>query len=318
MDRPVTLALSLLTLLSTSSALAKGPKDAPKNEPAFNTTKAGELLDQPAGKNTVGQAKANKSYKFLKQGGPGGNWCKVEVDGTEGWLPCSTGNIGSAGASEPAPKTEPKADPKPEPKGDPKPNAATPGGDADQKAPFVYYVLSLSWSPSFCADNAAKAPEQCGPQRHYAFVVHGLWPQNDKGFPADCPGDSKPDNKLVQSMLDIMPSSKLIGHEWSKHGTCSGLAPADYFAKARAAFESIKIPAALQKPSAAVKSDLLGIQKMFKDANPGLTNDQFSVQCKNGEVDEIRFCVDKQLHLRDCGNDVRDYCKGQVEFPPVR
>src|SRR5689334_9915548 len=56
---------------------------------------------------------------------------------------------------------------------------------------FDFYVLSLSWSPSFCdavtersAESAARQPE-CG-DKPYAFVVRGLWPQYEKGFPEYC------------------------------------------------------------------------------------------------------------------------------------
>ena len=55
----------------------------------------------------------------------------------------------------------------------------------------TFYVLSLSWSPSFVRPRppsgaAGAAPTmQCG-ARPYSFVVHGLWPQYDKGFPEYC------------------------------------------------------------------------------------------------------------------------------------
>src|SRR3981189_510772 len=54
---------------------------------------------------------------------------------------------------------------------------------------FDFYVLSLSWSPSFCAaaeerGNSGRSQAQCG-ERPFSFVVHGLWPQNDRGFPDD-------------------------------------------------------------------------------------------------------------------------------------
>ena len=54
---------------------------------------------------------------------------------------------------------------------------------------FDFYVFSLSWSPSFCASagergGVSKSQQiQCGGERPYAFVVHGLWPQYEKGFP---------------------------------------------------------------------------------------------------------------------------------------
>src|SRR5208337_2815550 len=66
---------------------------------------------------------------------------------------------------------------------------------------FDFYVLALSWSPSFCeasaergsnqatsnqtASNQTTQDQQCG-ERRYSFVVHGLWPQYEKGFPEFC------------------------------------------------------------------------------------------------------------------------------------
>ena len=62
--------------------------------------------------------------------------------------------------------------------------------DRRQNAPgeFDFYVLALSWSPSFCEaaqerGGLGKSQQmQCG-GRPYSFVVHGLWPQNERGFP---------------------------------------------------------------------------------------------------------------------------------------
>ena len=83
---------------------------------------------------------------------------------------------------------------------------------------FDFYVLSLSWSPSFCAAAAergsARGPTpQCGP-RPYSFVVHGLWPQYDKGFPEYCEIPAPRLNRaIVSSMLDLMPAPRLIYNE---------------------------------------------------------------------------------------------------------
>ena len=55
-----------------------------------------------------------------------------------------------------------------------------------QPGQFDFYVLALSWSPSFCQDSEERgreAREQCGLGRPYSFVVHGLWPQYERGFP---------------------------------------------------------------------------------------------------------------------------------------
>ena len=70
---------------------------------------------------------------------------------------------------------------------------------------------------------AARSQIQCG-GRPYAFVVHGLWPQYENGFPEYCQRPSPRLNRnIVSSMLDLMPAPGLIFNEWDKHGTCSGL-----------------------------------------------------------------------------------------------
>lgn len=118
--------------------------------------------------------------------------------------------------------------------------------DRRQNAPgeFDFYVLSLSWSPSFCeaaserGNTGRNQQIQCG-GRPYSFVVHGLWPQYDRGFPNYCERPApRLDRNIVSSMLDLMPAPGLIFNEWDKHGTCSGLGARAYFEmvrKARAA-----------------------------------------------------------------------------------
>ena len=114
---------------------------------------------------------------------------------------------------------------------------------------FDFYVMSLSWSPGFCATAAGRNdPLQCGPGSRFAFVLHGLWPQYERGgWPQNCSTEAA-DESLVNSMLTIMPSPRLVAHEWQKHGTCSGLSPKDYFEEATEAFNSVKIPARYQAP----------------------------------------------------------------------
>src|SRR5215217_6852613 len=119
--------------------------------------------------------------------------------------------------------------------------------DARQNQPgqFDFYVLSLSWSPSFCeatAERGRESKEQCGP-RPFSFVVHGLWPQYEKGFPEYCQVPAPRLNRnIVSSMLDLMPAPRLIFNEWDKHGTCSGLQARAYFEAIRKARAVVKIP----------------------------------------------------------------------------
>src|ERR1044072_2158162 len=71
--------------------------------------------------------------------------------------------------------------------------SSAPAQDRRQNAPgeFDFYVLSLSWSPSFCEAASERGNKgrsqvaQCG-GRPFSFVVHGLWPQYERGFPEFC------------------------------------------------------------------------------------------------------------------------------------
>src|SRR5205823_211721 len=50
---------------------------------------------------------------------------------------------------------------------------------------FDYYVLSLSWAPTYCQTHADDRAECSG--KGFGFVLHGLWPQYDNGgYPENC------------------------------------------------------------------------------------------------------------------------------------
>ena len=188
---------------------------------------------------------------------------------------------------------------------------------------FDFYVLSLSWSPGFCATPAGRNDDtQCGQQRHFAFVLHGLWPQYEqKGWPEDCTTE-RIDNATIDSMLDIMPSPKLALHEWEKHGTCSGLPPKDYFAEAREAFDSVKIPGRYQHPAQQISVNPEDLRREFADANPMFGLDGFAVLCSNNGryLQEVRACLNSDLDGRACNREVlRDECRSDaVILRPVR
>src|SRR5215213_10086123 len=141
---------------------------------------------------------------------------------------------------------------------------------------FDYYVLALSWSPSFCegaAERGREQKEQCG-ARPYSFVVHGLWPQYERGFPEFCQQPAPRLNRnIVSSMLDLMPAPRLIFHEWDRHGTCSGLSPNAYFETVRKARAVVKIPEAYIALNAPLTVTPDEVEEAFVKANPGLPRD---------------------------------------------
>ncbi|MBZ5640948.1 MAG: ribonuclease T2 [Acidobacteriia bacterium] len=184
---------------------------------------------------------------------------------------------------------------------------------------FDYYVLSLSWSPEHCVSARADADgEQCSPGRKFGFVVHGLWPQYETGWPESC-GAEPLDRAVGDRMLDIMPSPKLIRHEWEKHGTCSGLPASSYFGKIREAFGKVRIPAAFQGPTASVRTTPAGFKRALLDANPGIPQDGVAISCSGRYLQEVHICLAKDLSPCRCGRDVRDHCTApDIVVRPVR
>lgn len=129
---------------------------------------------------------------------------------------------------------------------------------------FDYYVLALSWSPEFCHSHPSNA--QCS--GHFGFVVHGLWPQFVDGYPEHC--STQPGLTDPSSMTDIMPGPSLVEHEWTTHGTCSGLDPEAYFKLVRQAFAAVKVPSRLAAPHQMSAMTPQELKEEFIAANPRL------------------------------------------------
>ena len=177
---------------------------------------------------------------------------------------------------------------------------------------FDFYVLSLSWSPSYCEAEGERANrQQCAEERDLGFVTHGLWPQHERGWPEYCASrepDRVPD-ALVARYLDLIPSAGLIGHQWRKHGTCTGLAQTDYLATVRAARNAVSLPAALADTKARQRVDPDEVERDFLAANPGLAADGIAVTCESGLLREVRICLTKALAFRACPEVDRRACR---------
>src|SRR5437660_9635546 len=192
----------------------------------------------------------------------------------------------------------------------------------NQPGQFDFYVLSLSWSPSFCeaaGERGTPPQQQCG-ARPYSFVVHGLWPQYEKGFPEFCQQPApRLDRNIVSSMLDLMPAPGLIFNEWSKHGTCAGPNPRAYFETMRKARAGVKIPEPYIEPTRVLTVTPDEVEEAFVTANPGLTRTGIAVICDNRRLREVRVCLGKDLRFRDCAEVDRRACRSkEIVMPPVR
>lgn len=183
---------------------------------------------------------------------------------------------------------------------------------------FDFYVLALSWAPEFCAGKQeSKNSGECDPSKHYGFVVHGLWPQNDDGtYPISCTNAIPVGDDLVRQVLPIMPSRGLVQHEWATHGTCSGQSPQEYFWKIQKAFGNLKVPDELQHLAQATQSSPNEIEQEFAKAN-GAPADSFRVACSKGALIGVDACLTKDLQYRSCGNAVRECHARQVTVLPT-
>lgn len=207
------------------------------------------------------------------------------------------------------------------------PLLTTPAPKAAAKADgdFDYYVLVLSWSPTHCSSDAGRGRDddlQCRSGRPYGFVLHGLWPQHERGWPQYCETD-EPRAVSARNMaaaLKISPSEKLVQHEWEKHGTCAGLSQDDYFAAATLAVEAVKVPKAYKQPARPIVTTPNDVKRAFLDANPALASDGLSATCSRNHLAEIWVCLDKELAPRSCSAEVRcKHCGGrEVRMLSVR
>lgn len=182
--------------------------------------------------------------------------------------------------------------------------------EGERAGRFEYYLLSLSWSPGWCADEgAARGSPQCAPGRGFGWVLHGLWPQDARGYPSYCrTGAADPSRAATGAMADVMGTGGSAWHQWKKHGRCSGLAAADYFTLARRAYASVSRPQVFRELDRDVTLPARVVEEAFLEANPDLAPDMLTVTCKAGRIQEVRICLTRDLSPRRCGADVARDC----------
>jgi ribonuclease T2 len=183
---------------------------------------------------------------------------------------------------------------------------------------FDYYVLTLSWSPTYCLTHQEDRA-QCG-GKGFGFVLHGLWPQFDSGgYPQNCaPGTGLPAQAALIGRT-LYPSPKLMEHEWARHGTCSGMDAASYFRTADKALAKVRIPSMFEAPGTSQVLDSSQILAEFRKANPALPADGLIVACGRGRLSEVRVCLTRDLSPRSCGRGVRNSCPaGPVQIQSSR
>lgn len=191
----------------------------------------------------------------------------------------------------------------------------------DEAGQFDYYVLALSWSPTWCAlEGDAREAEQCDAARDLGWILHGLWPQYERGWPESCPTSARlPSRGESAAMADVMGSGGLAWYQWKKHGSCSGLDGADYYALSRRAYDRIRRPDALRRLDRPVRLPAGVIEEAFVEANPDLDGSMIRVTCEGGRIDEVRICLTRDLAPRPCAADIgRDCPLDDALLAPIR
>ncbi|MDX7952456.1 ribonuclease T2 [Lichenihabitans sp. Uapishka_5] len=217
-------------------------------------------------------------------------------------LPCVLDKCLDGGSEQPPNPAEPFS---------PSRGAVAPGS-------FDFYVLSLSWSPSFCADGGTrKSPDQCASGANPGFVLHGLWPQNMRGYPSACAGgQASPSRMALDAIRGLYPDEGLARHEWRQHGTCTGQSPTAYFADVRRARQAVSVPPDFMGPTTDATWTPLDIARRFTEANRGLRTDEMAVTCRAGALQEVRLCLSKDLRgFVPCPEVARASCRRPVTVP---
>lgn len=187
-------------------------------------------------------------------------------------------------------------------------------GASAEGPPFDYWILSLSWSPEYCSINISDV--EC--REPYGFVVHGLWPQRERGRPSRCGDRTRVPKELVLRMLPLMPSERLIQHEWREHGSCSGLEQPEYFDVVERVRRKLAIPAAYQAPSERLVSNVGELKRSFLAVNPDLEEEDLALKCRSHWLSEVRVCFDPALNPRTCGRDIVENCGSELQLRALR
>jgi len=186
-----------------------------------------------------------------------------------------------------------------------------PASGADRAGDFDFYVLALTWSPSYCANTHRPDPAQCD-LKLPGFVVHGLWPEYERGYPQYCDSATLPrrlPRSTISGIADLIPSPNAAEYQWEKHGICSGLRPESYFSLLRQATERVTVPSEYADVTSDLTTREADIESGFVAANPGLSDRGMTVTCDRDGVIEARICLTKRLDFRRCAEVDRDACR---------
>lgn len=122
-----------------------------------------------------------------------------------------------------------------------------PASQPSRQAKVDGYTLALSWSPEYCRGRIAQPADRLQCSRaagEFGFVITGLWPDAQRGAaPTWCTSSNRRlDAALVKKHFCAFASPERMERAWRRHGACTAMPPARYFAAATRAFAALAIP----------------------------------------------------------------------------
>ncbi|MCI0476286.1 MAG: hypothetical protein L0Y55_08565 [Anaerolineales bacterium] len=175
-----------------------------------------------------------------------------------------------------------------------------------QPGQFDFYVLALSWSPDYCATDGADDAQQCSIGRKLGFVLHGLWPQYNRGYPSYCATTKMPAD-VKTKFPALYPSSKLYDHEWEKHGTCTGLTPEQYLALSKRLKDAVIIPDSYRAPEQPFRVTATRLKQDFGAANSNQIESSLAVYCSGSGrfLQEVYVCFSLEGKPTACSSEIQ-------------
>ncbi|WP_017672493.1 ribonuclease T2 [Blastomonas sp. AAP53] len=181
--------------------------------------------------------------------------------------------------------------------------------DVRRVLPVAGYTLALSWSPEYCRGRESQASEvlQCSRDHgEFGFVLHGLWPEGKTStYPQYCASRPSPvPLSVVRQSLCVMPSQRLIQHQWDKHGSCMARDPAQYFQTATRLYRAIRLPDLERMSRRELTFGM--VRREIARANPGMTPQAIAIRSNGrGWLQEVRICLGLDYRPRACPAHVR-------------
>lgn len=173
-----------------------------------------------------------------------------------------------------------------------------------RRAPVTGFTLALSWSPEFCRTREDSGPHrrQCsGKDGRFGLVLPGLWPDAANGtWPQWCAANRSPAPDVIRPHLCMMPSERMMAHEWAKHGSCMVRTPKTYFKVASILWRSLRLPD-LDLLSRRKGLDAGLVRQAFTAANPAWKTEQVGLSLNDrGWLQEVRLCYGKDFMPARC------------------